>query len=737
MQQFALFGARDAHQGLRRAHEPRGKSSTYRPRGLTSLDRMAILAAVILLGGCHDTTSPDISSLGRPSAGRPSADVASDNAINYGDTWVSETDVVAESTTVTSSGPFLDPTTQQNVTTLTLGTENESISVLAGYGYDGQARVTTGYDTSNPLATGLVRQVGDATYDASAGQSLGYGTFDVEPIATLGTMQNAQLDPTDPCANAIDVELCREGQDVVPAQRPTLASSNRMPGRSAMPRISRVQIDATHIRVVADAVDGSALSAPLSAAVSSISNSTASTHRRAREYEKRGNDWVLIHIMDETVDTGAGRSIRFVLHQSLTNVNYFRNAQLDAARRSRRAAADSVRNGGASHARAPRNGPSFDTSCDATSATLIIACDEPTSGGGGVNSGDPPAPNQTIVSSGPIITAGNGGGVGVILQHGFNSSSATWARMQNWLNTDMRHSGIKAPTTTWQHTYEDQETELKSNVTGQFGAGSVVLIGHSNGGMISRYLSQQEFGHGAIGVQGVITLGTPHQGTPVANVAGSLVRLLGFGGPAAFLLCHYTDTAGCINAGRLSAGMYGQYSQYTAPIPVLTEMMWHDTYHAGFNAVPESFQRFGISSQMWVKWQLWREWGDTYCYEDSDCGGSAQVAKVDRIYHHDLTCMVISGLFFSITDATKCASDAVFLRALDLLSEGYLKGPSESINVNGDAAVPLSSQQYPNVPSQNLFTITDGPAHWGETSDARVKQIIESVLQGLGINPKQ
>ena len=86
-----------------------------------------------------------------------------------------------------------------------------------------------------------------------------------------------------------------------------------------------------------------------------------------------------------------------------------------------------------------------------------------------------------------------------------------------------------------------------------------------------------------------------------------------------------------------------------------------------------------------------------------------------------------------ITDAAKWASDAVFLRALDLLSEGYFKGPSESINVNGDAAVPLSSQQYPNVPPQKLFTITDGPAHWGETSDARVKATIEQILVGLGM----
>jgi hypothetical protein len=735
MRKVSSFGALTAPRGASVAPTRVGQQgwAKWSLRNLT-VRRFAFLTICIAFVGCSDHVT-DVGDgpahLITPSP--RSSDIATDGDINFNDTWVSETDVVAESTTVSSGNAFLNPNTQQLVTSMALGTEPETVSVLAGYGFDGQARVTTGFSTTNELATSLVRQIGGTTYDASQGQSLNYGTFDVEPIASLGSLQNAQLDPTDPCANAIDVELCREqqGQSVVavPARGATTVAG----GSSAVASPSaRTRIDGTHVRVV-ETLAFDAVPQVKSLSRSNVQptsmNSNGESGRRTKDYEKRGNDWVLTHIMDEVFDIGPNRSTRHVVHHQITGLRFSRNRSLDSIRARNRATAKPST--AISRSRLIRPGPrssDVDPTCDAASANLIVACDQPGGGGGGGPT-DPPAPNQTVVNATENVVAANGGATGIVLQHGFFSSAQTWGRMANWLHSEVRSSGIVAKSTAWAQTYESQAGELSDIVGGSFGSSPVVLVGHSNGGLISRYLAEQQFPSQA-NVAGVIAIGSPHWGTPLANAGSAVNRLLGVGGFASFLLCHVTDNqGGCLNLmNAVSSGVGNIFVQATAPIPILSEMHWHDAYHTTFNATGEGFQRFGIASQMWTKWIFWRQYGDTFCYEDSQCGGSAQVAKIDKIYHHDITCSIISGLFFNISGSAKCAGDAAFLRAFDSLFQGYVKGPGEAYSALGDGVVPQSSQTYPNIPAPNLFVVTDGPNHLGETSDARVKNFVTQIL---------
>jgi hypothetical protein len=158
-------------------------------------------------------------------------------------------------------------------------------------------------------------------------------------------------------------------------------------------------------------------------------------------------------------------------------------------------------------------------------------------------------------------------------------------------------------------------------------------------------------------------------------------------------------------------------------VPVLSQMQPNSAYHSQVNSLPESsFRKFGIESYLWKKWLPWRLYGDAYCYEDSPCGGSAQVRKIDKIYHHDISCSITSGLLFNWHTAAKCAADAAFLRAADNLYGGW-------VDWSGDGIVPGWSQHYPNVPTTDIFVVDDGPAHWGETSDKRVGQRVETVLR--------
>ena len=70
----------------------------------------------------------------------------------------------------------------------------------------------------------------------------------------------------------------------------------------------------------------------------------------------------------------------------------------------------------------------------------------------------------------------------------------------------------------------------------------------------------------------------------------------------------------------------------------------------------------------------------------------------------------------------------MFLRSFDNLYQGYVKGPGEAYSTLGDGVVPQSSQTYPNVPAPNLFVVTDGPNHHGETADARMKNFVTQIL---------
>ena len=96
----------------------------------------------------------------------------------------------------------------------------------------------------------------------------------------------------------------------------------------------------------------------------------------------------------------------------------------------------------------------------------------------------------------------------VVFVHGVGSSPDTWqdtaARLQGTLQIV---PGLA--TVTWRNSLESQGNELQS----QFGAfpGSTIAIGHSLGGIVSRQWGRQHQ------LAGVITVGSPNRGAPIAN----------------------------------------------------------------------------------------------------------------------------------------------------------------------------------------------------------------------------
>ncbi len=152
----------------------------------------------------------------------------------------------------------------------------------------------------------------------------------------------------------------------------------------------------------------------------------------------------------------------------------------------------------------------------------------------------PPAPTTsnpsgltvTSPSSGPTVVNKLGGTQNIAFMHGFASSSSTWTRMSNWLNQDFRFGNEVIPTFPWSDHLSTQGTDLVNEIN-SVGGSNYILIGHSQGGLISRSAAQQyqTANPSQTVVKGVVTLDGPNEGALIAATGGPtiLVSLEFFG----------------------------------------------------------------------------------------------------------------------------------------------------------------------------------------------------------------
>ena len=122
--------------------------------------------------------------------------------------------------------------------------------------------------------------------------------------------------------------------------------------------------------------------------------------------------------------------------------------------------------------------------------------------------------------------------------HGFNSSGDAWGATASRLA--VRLQIIKyAPTLPWQIPYDAQATLLDNEATAAGAPANTIVVGHSNGGLVARQLSTKR----ALG--GIITLGSPHLGAPLArNIQGVTQQYLATGQKLSLLLYMLGATGG-------------------------------------------------------------------------------------------------------------------------------------------------------------------------------------------------
>lgn len=341
-----------------------------------------------------------------------------------------------------------------------------------------------------------------------------------------------------------------------------------------------------------------------------------------------------------------------------------------------------------------------------------------------------------------------GGAQNVAFMHGLASDSCTWNRMtQKWLNKDFLLGTEIIPTFDWTQSLSAQGAELQSEINSA-GGGGYILIGHSQGGLASRYAAQQYQSAKLLPapVKGVVTLDSPNYGAPIV-VTGPLalnagldqlaVDLWSWAGcltPFDNFYCYIADVIYVTGPG-FAAWWYsnGDIQDLTPGSPFLNNL---DNY-------PETFLEAGIISKTPLRWNwsriLWNvlDGPGKECYPDSNCGERVVAESVGFLFDSSVAAEVFA-LLMEVYDPDN----------YDFWSElaQYFGGLISIMNttntfwnqiVSGDlpsdGIVPSSSQTYP---SQNALqsSIKDADSHTGATTSTYVHTTLDEVLKGFPFN---
>jgi pimeloyl-ACP methyl ester carboxylesterase len=323
---------------------------------------------------------------------------------------------------------------------------------------------------------------------------------------------------------------------------------------------------------------------------------------------------------------------------------------------------------------------------------------------------------------------GSNATINLLFQHGFKSTARTWCQMSDYMRTRFMVGHEIRHTLTWYQSYEDQATDLGGRFLTDAAAlpGPYVLVGHSNGGLVNRYMAQNMRDPSL--VAGVVTISSPHAGAYLANFSQN-VMLAAIAIPfvASSFGCNVADTYVCNRTGALGAEMISVLAPIllTNAVPVTQEMGTDAPFHSTINARGDAGYRVaGVQNRAWDRWTLWRLLGDNHTCDSQpfiscDDYSRRYVNAVDKTYHHYIDCSIVSGLLGifwppRISTAIGCAKNAGLLRAID-----YSYKHMSVANDHGDGVVPEHSQVFPGAPPSLQVLVDDSDSHIGETKSQR------------------
>ncbi|HET7585656.1 MAG TPA: alpha/beta hydrolase [Gemmatimonadaceae bacterium] len=665
------------------------------------------LLLTALIAGCRDEgpTAPDA---GSPPGGSPSFVVAPvDQAIDTTNSYLQADLTMSGSTTIQLPEPVVDPVTGRTITSDTLTSPTFTF------------RLETGFDQFERLHANLYRV--DALGDSLTGPEDGIrDILAVDTSVTLVDATGAVLPPATsqeiPYGNPLSplagltgatfdefVLDSAPGVAVIPSLGSTTASSS-----SVAPDGETWEQPAPGLLIITQSIG-----APLGGLKSAAASPGRGQLKKA--YRLNHGKYVLAELTSTLDVDGPEGSIHMARTLRLNNSKW----HIDKDREARRRAKHEREAAGLAQRRQAIPPSSW-------SGKPLLGLGDPCvvdEFGNPCDPGLPPDPDEPP----PPPT---GPGADVVFQHGLFSDSTTWNRMIPWMQADIQIEDALSPTLNSTSHLADQATVLAATLTGT-GKTDWILVGHSNGGLVSRKVAQDFPSL----VKGVITISSPHQGAILSStskqfledmttvLADQLVRD-----------CQAGPGTGCLLPAavvRFLANAFADYA-FDNTFPAVTDVQAFGAspFLNQLNSVPETFTRIGIENQARQRWVWGRLVGDFGCNpEDHICGGRQVVRVMDKLYRALEVCAVVSFIF----EDREVALDCFFLANMMDNIDSFWRDMTTRKKDGSDGIVQNASQVYPRSTRERLITGSD--SHVGELKSDKVRvQLRNAFLQDFHVS---
>jgi len=346
------------------------------------------------------------------------------------------------------------------------------------------------------------------------------------------------------------------------------------------------------------------------------------------------------------------------------------------------------------------------------------------------SNGTPGGLSLASQSSTPTQINNLGGSQNVAFVHGLLSNSSTWSRMTGWLNQNFLFGTEAVPTLDSTASLSSQTTNFDS-ILQSAGGSNYLLIGHSDGGLVSRAAAQYYQSLGRNTAIGVATVDSPNTGALLAFNAYALVDEV-----MADAALNLWEDAGCFTAydnwacyvaaltAAGAAGYFGDWA-FSQALPATADIIPGSAFLNQLNSFHENFTEAGIVSYTPERWAFMRILanGAFGCNPEDACGERAFAAYTEVFY-----------------DALYVAEAIAFVEG-DYDLEEYLITIQYDMDVadstwntlvdpfqQGSDAIVQSPGQY--YPSNNAaqYVISPADSHTGSTRSDHVRDSLYTAL---------
>jgi pimeloyl-ACP methyl ester carboxylesterase len=344
----------------------------------------------------------------------------------------------------------------------------------------------------------------------------------------------------------------------------------------------------------------------------------------------------------------------------------------------------------------------------------------------------------------PPYLSNLGGTQNIAFLHGFFSSGCTWSRMAPWLNQKFRWGAELVPSLNWADNLTNQGNALVNDINSSGGT-NYILLGHSQGGLISRsaaqYFQNLNPPPPVPPVVGVLTVDTPHQGAPIAALAqGELQSVLfgdlsavwqdvGCSSPYDNLLCYLVDIE------------YSGISQQLINIGSLTDLVPGSTFLTHLNSQPENFKKgalVGNTSRRWIEVRIADALLLKGCNPEDFCG-ERNVASIYGIIYDSVQISWDISEFVCLFEG-----DPIACSVADYLLPIWIDMDIADLDYNivtaggnpQDGIVPSASQDYPSSAAIQ-YPVNGADSHIGATRSDRTRNVLEQALSQQFLVPTQ